>query len=248
MKRGTSLNNPITASMSIIVNVYSYIVSHDTGFAPNPFHGYCTLACCKPVIRRTASIGDWIIGLSPKKYGNNIVYVMRVTEKLSFSEYWKDKRFRRKRANIKSKDPIQRLGDNIYKPILANKHLQMHSRHSKKDGSENHKSKEPDLNGLFVLISDDFSYFGGNTKILPKRFSEIIVTRGHKRFECEEEDIRKMRGGLAGKLVRFIGKLPNGIKGTPRNFPDEAILPPPKCRKTSGNCVKERNAKKDRMC
>lgn len=92
---------------SMTVNVYSYIVSHDSGFAPNPFHDYCTIACCKPVIRRNACVGDWIIGLSPKKYGNEIVCAMRVTEKLSSSEYWKDKRFQRKRANMKSKEPIQ---------------------------------------------------------------------------------------------------------------------------------------------
>ena len=36
------------------MTVYSYIVAYDSGFAPNPFHGTCTLACCKPTIRRTA--------------------------------------------------------------------------------------------------------------------------------------------------------------------------------------------------
>jgi len=36
------------------MKVYSYIVAYDSGFAPNPFHGICTLACCKPTIRRTA--------------------------------------------------------------------------------------------------------------------------------------------------------------------------------------------------
>ena len=36
------------------MTLYSYTVAADTGFAPNPFHGFCTLACCKPGIRRTA--------------------------------------------------------------------------------------------------------------------------------------------------------------------------------------------------
>ena len=31
--------------------VFSYVVVHDTGFSPNPFHGLLTLACCKPLIR-----------------------------------------------------------------------------------------------------------------------------------------------------------------------------------------------------
>ena len=28
--------------------LYSYVLRKDTGFAPNPYSGYCTLACCKP--------------------------------------------------------------------------------------------------------------------------------------------------------------------------------------------------------
>ena len=32
--------------------VYEYVMKCDTGFAPNPFYGTCTLACCKPRIRK----------------------------------------------------------------------------------------------------------------------------------------------------------------------------------------------------
>ena len=32
--------------------VYEYVMTSDSGFAPNPFHGACTLACCKPKIRK----------------------------------------------------------------------------------------------------------------------------------------------------------------------------------------------------
>jgi len=62
------------------MSVFSYIVTHDSGFAPNPFWGFCTLACCKPMIRKTAVRGDWIVELSPKKLGNRLVFVMEVTE------------------------------------------------------------------------------------------------------------------------------------------------------------------------
>ena len=36
------------------VKLMAYIVRHDSGFSPNPFGGVCTLACCKPAIRRSA--------------------------------------------------------------------------------------------------------------------------------------------------------------------------------------------------
>ena len=45
------------------MKIYSYIVKRDYGFAPNPFYGYCTLATCKPVIRKHAEIGDIIQGI-----------------------------------------------------------------------------------------------------------------------------------------------------------------------------------------
>ena len=41
-----------------MVKLYSYIVAVDSGFAPNPFHGFCTIATCKPRIRKTAEIGE----------------------------------------------------------------------------------------------------------------------------------------------------------------------------------------------
>lgn len=65
------------------MKLYTYIVASDTGFAPHPFDNYLSLACCKPVIRRTARIKDWIIGLgSVNNVGNEkIIYAMEVTEK-----------------------------------------------------------------------------------------------------------------------------------------------------------------------
>ena len=45
------------------MKLYSYIITEDTGFSPNPFWGCCTLADCKPEIRRNAKVGDWIVGL-----------------------------------------------------------------------------------------------------------------------------------------------------------------------------------------
>lgn len=29
------------------MRIFVYVVKFDSGFAPNPFHGWCTLACCQ---------------------------------------------------------------------------------------------------------------------------------------------------------------------------------------------------------
>lgn len=98
------------------MKLYSYIVRHDTGFAPNPFYGYCTLACCKPIIRRTAEKGDWVVGLTPKSAGNEIAYFMRVDDVVqSFSDYWSDPRFGVKKPS-QTGELRKRCGDNIYEP------------------------------------------------------------------------------------------------------------------------------------
>ena len=45
-----------------MAKAYSYIVAREYIFAPNPFFGVLTLATCKPGIRYSAEIGDFIIG------------------------------------------------------------------------------------------------------------------------------------------------------------------------------------------
>ena len=48
------------------MRLYVYVVTHDNGFAPNPFHGFCTLATCKAPVRERAEIGDWVLGVGSR--------------------------------------------------------------------------------------------------------------------------------------------------------------------------------------
>ena len=52
--------------------VMGYKLRHDTGFAPNPFHGFLTLATCKPAIRRCRAKGDWVAGFASKETGSTV--------------------------------------------------------------------------------------------------------------------------------------------------------------------------------
>ncbi|MEH2312219.1 MAG: hypothetical protein V7K35_12635 [Nostoc sp.] len=76
----------------ILMTFFSYCLRYDDGSAPNPFWEVCTLAICKPVIRRVASIGDWVVGLGSTQspIGNiadYVVYAMQVTNKMTLQEY-----------------------------------------------------------------------------------------------------------------------------------------------------------------
>ena len=106
---------------------------------PIPFYRYCTLATCKPKIRDTANIGDWIVGCGSaakiKNQGGKLVHAMKVTEILSIDEYSKDERFFCKKPNLRGSRK-QARGDNIYYKS-GNEWKQRNSFHSQKDGSPN---------------------------------------------------------------------------------------------------------------
>jgi hypothetical protein len=169
-----------------VSKVYSYIVVHDSGFSPNPFWGQCSLACCKPTIRR--SIGDhwtsnhdtWIVGISPKSRGNELIYVMRVDHCVEFPEYYQS--FPQKRPDF-SKGQVYTCGDNIYRPIDGGDE-QLRSRHSSHPfrdlWSENKNAMIHDLGGKYVLLSDNFVYYGKETVKLEGSMKELIVGRGHR--------------------------------------------------------------------
>lgn len=191
------------------MRVFSYVVASDSGFAPRPFGRYCTLACCKPGIRRGAEVGDWIVGLTSRCRG--IVYAMRVTEKLDFAAYWRDRRFRRRRPDMASERIRARSGDNIYEPLDDGGYRQLHSGHSHPDGREDLHMKVRDLGGQFVLVSSDFAYFGRSAPDLPAHLTFLRVQRGH-RCHFTPEQVR-----LA---VEFLRNLPCGVHGRPARWPE----------------------------
>jgi hypothetical protein len=143
------------------VRLYSYVVARDYGFAPNPFYGTCTLATCKPVLRRKASVGDWVIGTGSAANGltGHLVYAMRVDEAMSFDDYFADPRFEAKKPNLAG-SLKQAFGDNIYSRDVAGKWQQLDSHHSLQDGSLNPNNIANDTNPNRLLLSDHFAYFG----------------------------------------------------------------------------------------
>jgi hypothetical protein len=160
---------------------FSYVVSRDFGFAPNPFGEYCTLATCKPVIRRCAAISDLIIGITPKGQGNELIYAMKVNEKISFNQYWSDPRFQYKKP-VMNGSIVQMMGDNIYfLDEKKNKWFQMDSHHSYDKGKINNNNVENDTKVDFVLVATHFFYFGRKPITLPKILKNItIVGRSHR--------------------------------------------------------------------
>jgi hypothetical protein len=158
--------------------VYSYVVARDYGFAPNPFHGVCTLATCKPEIRKRAAIGDWVLGTGSKVHNrhNCIVFAMHVTETLTFNDYWSDTRFQCKKPYLLGSKKLA-FGDNIY--CRRNGiWLQENSHHSLPNGKPDRSNVKHDTRVDRVLLSSDFVYWGGNGPSTPTGWRKRLIKRG----------------------------------------------------------------------
>ncbi len=193
------------------MKLYSHIVTHDTGFSPNPFWGYCTLADCKPAIRRTASVGDWIVGLSPKAHGNQLIYAMRVNEVLPYEQYYRDKRFSPKIPDYSNGKVVHQCGDNIYKPLSNGDFRQLQSRHSN-GTKENPGTKAHDLRGKNVLVAKTFYYFGVKALRLPKTLDDLKAGRAYK---------NSFSSAVVSGFIKFITRQRAGVNSPPTVWPRE---------------------------
>jgi hypothetical protein len=188
------------------VTVFSYVVEHDLGFAPNPFHGFCTLACCKPIFRKTAEVGDYVLGtgaVKPKLRGC-ITYWMRVGEILTFDEYWNDPRFRRKKPAMSGTTHL-RYGDNIYHRDDSGVLRQEDSFHSREDGSVSPGDFERDTGRTQkVLIGREFAYWGRAGMVLPPDL-QCLVRR--QKWHFTDVEIERFLAWLAEHPERgYLGE------------------------------------------
>ena len=179
-------------------HLYSYIITRDYGFAPNPFHGICTLATCKPDIRSAAKIGDWILGIGGKNIkfaSHKCIFIMKVSNKISFQQYWSEPSYSIKKP-MRNGSLVRAVGDNIYHRDNSGKWIQEDSHHSNPDGSTNFNNLKRDTKKTDkVLISDLFLYFGSNPVEI-----DIVSSLG----KCPKRKHKKnylTNSNNAGKLV-----------------------------------------------
>lgn len=125
--------------------LFSYVVDHDNGFAPNPAGGLCTLAKCKyskssrANVIESAKEGDWVVGTGGavglargESVGRGkLIYAMRVDQKMPLARYCREYGAKR----IDAQHDIA-------------------------------------VDGRFALVSRHFYYFGRNAPDIPQQFLE----------------------------------------------------------------------------
>ncbi len=194
--------------------LFTYIIPIDDGAAPNPFDGICTLAICKPAIRRTARPGDWVVGLGSINapsgdLSGHVVYAMRVDERYTLAEYDRlaPAHWPLRIPDITSPNIDRRLGDCIYDYSSGDP--------QQRPGVHGPENVTTDLGGVNALVSEHFYYFGNSARALPPgRLRNIVHQgRGHR---------SKANSDYVQDFVDWIGGL--GLSTGKHGEPDFKIV------------------------
>jgi hypothetical protein len=225
-----------------MIRLFSYKMTDDTGFAPNPFWGMLTLATCKPEIRRTKREEDWIAGFTSKALCGDpvgqekLIYLMEITKKEQLRYYFTSQDFRDKKP-LDGCHHVCKIGDNIYQPLCVNasasedfKRLPEALYHC----TESNKQK--DLGGGFVLISTKFFYFGGEALRIPDKVRPELPT-GQSAHGSRTRDETRARD-----FINYVSQRGIGIHGAPHRWPSGDSSWNMKCRELTPCPRKARQA------
>lgn len=139
--------------------LFTYCIPVDDGAAPNPYWGVCTLVICKPVIRRTARVGDWVVGTGSRSVrgrdlSRKVVYAMEVSSVMTLADYdaWTTAHLPAKIPDVKSPNLHCRVGDSIYDHSSP-------GRVQQRPGVHLSGNRKTDLDGKNALLSLHFYYW-----------------------------------------------------------------------------------------
>jgi hypothetical protein len=102
------------------MRVWRYVITHDTGFAPNFEPPSATLVTCKPRIRKDAKLHDLIIAFNGYRLIRTEPHSVRwagiVADVIPLAAYWRDPRFQGKKPPRHGGHRSGDVPDNIYRP------------------------------------------------------------------------------------------------------------------------------------
>jgi hypothetical protein len=179
------------------------VVREDTGLAPNPFWGVCTLAVCTPNRQGTRlNVGNWIAGFLTKKRSHKFLYAMEISEILDLDEYFKDQRFAAKKPNLRGSWQEQ-CGDNFYSRNADGSWRQHRNRFHL---SDDNKSK--DTKHARVFIGQRFWYRGRAASTAPPQFGPLAGGRG-ARVNHEPTLVSEFCAWVSSEFESGVADVPN---------------------------------------
>ena len=206
------------------MRTYVYKLTSDRGGAPcapppsGDEHPLLTLSICKPAIRRTAVMGDRLLGLTSRALAGRegyplhaVIYAARITEALDFGAYYDpESRFGRRPDCIYRLDPVTGT-------LLHSGRTRLHAEpaYAARD-----VGREPHFRNARTLLSSDFRYFGVGAVPIPSRFPLLLqvaeaLGQGHRVY-----DERSAEAGALDRLFAMLWK--RQTRFTPERVEEEA--------------------------
>lgn len=150
---------------------YVYKMTADNGGAPCVRNGLLSLAICKPVIRRIAKVNDVIFGFGAMHYGERLIYIAVITDKLPPGIYYRATRYRSR-------------PDCIYQWRRGSARW-VRGKLYHEDGAQLASDVGHHFEKAHVLLSRDFRYFGGAHLTSHAEYPHLrefisTITRGHR--------------------------------------------------------------------
>lgn len=164
-----------------MTRIYRYILTHDSGMAPCPENALISLATCKPVIRRVARKGDWVLGFRPGSLFRGLVlWAGKVEKSMSHGEY--------QRAHPTRSDAVYRMTANGHYERLIEDYHPTQSEMNRDTGA-------PVL--LFARLHS--YYFNGIPRPLPEDLAHLAAAgRGHRVTQATPDLVSRLEVWLSG--------------------------------------------------
>ena len=195
-----------------MVRFHIYKQTTDSGIAPcatpptKTHQALLSLAICKPTIRRSAHVGDYIIGLSSTALAksadayprNSIIYIAKVDRKIRGEHY-------HHRDGEADTSEFRHRSDRIYAYNKTSRRYRMlpnQTGHTESNNMSRELGKLSDNEGKsyknsWVLLSSKFRYFGKDVREIPTTLPALLnVGRAHRVYKDTDPE-----GGELNALV-----------------------------------------------
>ena len=168
------------------------------------------------MLRSSAEKGSWVFGFGSDQMSNRLIYIARVTEKMTGGQYYRESRFKKR-------------PDCIYRWHGKRLNWKPGARFHGPEDAGRDVGAFPSYRKAAVLLSDNFRYFGGNG-----------TTDYKKRYPLLTKTVEKMK---QGHRVNHSANLRRELLGLQREIwrrhPKKKILGRPTHRDRTLRCNAE---------